>query len=94
LAGRRSVLIVAKSADITGEAIFNVIVNQNVDAIVRIELSWKAGFARVVESGVGSLVGIVFTGRADGAGGYGVVVIFRCGVIGVEAASRACGARC
>jgi hypothetical protein len=61
-------------------------------AVIRVKLSRKAGFTRGVEGRVGGVVRIVFTGRADGAGGEGVVKVGRGRFVGVEAASGASGA--
>ena len=67
MAGSRPILVVAKFADITEEAISDVIVKYNSNALVCIELSRKASLTGGVEGRVGGLVRIVFTGRADGA---------------------------
>jgi hypothetical protein len=67
LTRRRPILIVAKFADITGEAISNVIMSKIIYAVICVKLSRKASFTGDVEVRVGGLVRIVFTGRADGA---------------------------
>ena len=69
MTGYGPILIVAKFADIAGEAISNVIVSKVFYAVIRVKLSGKASFTRGVECRVGGLVRIVFTSRADGAGG-------------------------
>ena len=58
-------------------------------AVIRVELSGKAGFTGGVEVRVGGLVRIVFTGGADGAGREGVVKVGRGRVVRVESASGA-----
>jgi hypothetical protein len=67
LTRRRPILIVAKFADITGEAISDVIVKHNSNALVCIELSRKASFTGGVEGRVGGLVRVILACRADGA---------------------------
>ena len=89
MAGSRPILVVAKGADIAGEAISDVIVKYNSNALVCIELSRKASFTGGVEGRVGGLVRIVFTGRADGAVSGGVVKVGRGGFVIVESASGA-----
>jgi hypothetical protein len=89
LAGSCPILVVAKFADITGEAISDVIMSKIFYAVIRVKLSRKAGFTGGVEVRVGGLVRIVFTGGADGAGGERVVKVGRGRVVGVEAASGA-----
>ena len=92
MAGSCPILVVAKFADITGEAISDVIMSKIFYAVIRVKLSRKAGFTGGVEVRVGGLVRIVFAGRADGAGGERVVKVGRGRVVGVEAASGASGA--
>ena len=58
-------------------------------AVIRVKLSGKAGFTGGVEVRVGGLVRIVFTGRADGAGGERVVKVGRGGFVIVKSASGA-----
>ena len=70
----RPILIVAKFANIAGEAISNVIVSKIFYAVIRVKLSRKASFTGDVEVRVGGLVRIVFTGRADGAVSGGVLL--------------------
>ena len=89
MTGYSPILIVAKFADIAGEAISDVIVSKIFYAVIRVKLSRKASFTGCVEGRVGGLVRIVFTGRADGAGGEGVMKVGRGGFVGVEAASGA-----
>ena len=89
MTGYSPILIVAKFADIAGEAIFDVIVSKNFYAVIRIKLSRKASFTGGVDGRVGGLVRIVFTGRADGAGGERVVKVGRGGFVIVKSASGA-----
>ena len=81
MAGSRPILIVAKFADIAGEAISDVIVSKIFYAVIRVKLSRKASFTGCVEGRVGGLVRIVFTGRADGAVSGGVMVAWGGGVV-------------
>jgi hypothetical protein len=81
LTGYGPILIVAKFADIAGEAISNVIVSKIFYAVIRVKLSGKASFTRGVKGRVGGLVRIVFAGGADGASGKGVMEAWRGGVI-------------
>jgi len=68
-ASQGSAVVVAESSRIAKTTVSEVVVVQNVVAVIVVKLPGKAGFASGVKRGVACRVGVVLAGRADGTGG-------------------------